>query len=718
MKYLLSCSRRRDKIWARPDLEEAILASHFCWIAGSTMQKSTQGLLQSLLYQVLKADPSLVPTACVVQWRSGSSLSLWYEKELWDCLYAAVSASDKQLYFFVDGLDELLPESNHVLLAKALTRLSSYPNVKIVVSSRPWIAFERNLKHDRRVLTMEKNNQLAISRYVQGELNKNATDERFTQVSWDCIYKGSCESKSDHTDAHRLVHSIINKANGVFLWAALVMEAVGRHVALGCPVPVLNTYVKKLPTGLEEYFQSMVFKRIHQSMLSETAMALSIALLPRSPLSHFVLLCNYMDTGLSWLTDPEFVSNLPCTTTTSDELAVTIRKTLTFLRGCCRDILDCQSPTPSKHFSQWCDFLDYSPITFVHRTVFDYLHMPEMQLLLSEHTPEHFKDALFSTNLDVAACKTVVIDPDDLACPIEGWSQLEKCVPLLPGWNSAEKGNAGSLCSHKALELAQILDEVSLYHVRAFEKILTTTTSDSNAEYRQHYTDLSINLATHGLFAFTDALMDVAPHLLMSSSEPCFTIKSILNQDGDHDRVFDVRILRRLLQGGLDPNLDCSKYHEEDFDTPWKSFLQLLARSIFVFLPQNKQLVAISNEWEPKESRDAIFVATREEVYMNTDVQEAIKTFVEFGAELQPKDIRSLTERLPKPDGHSFDWPKFLHNYSQPSKRKETEENRKKRLLKWSEDWLTRDEWRLLYTTPDLCEEWWSDRVRRLLGFA
>jgi hypothetical protein len=220
---------------------------------------------------------------------SSSSLTQWHEKELWVCLFAAVQASDKQICFFVDGLDELEPERDHINLAKALNRLSSYDNVKLVVSSRSWTVFERNLTHNSRVLAMEDNNQLAIARYIRNELELTSTDDTFNEVSWNCIYKQSCDPEHNHGKAHTLADTITKRANGVFLWAALVMEAVCSHVALGCPISVPESYVDQFPNGLEEYFRTMIFKRIHESMLSETAMALSIALLPDVPWSHFAL---------------------------------------------------------------------------------------------------------------------------------------------------------------------------------------------------------------------------------------------------------------------------------------------------------------------------------------------------------------------------------------------------------------------------------------------
>lgn len=166
MEYLLSRRHGANKLWTSSDPREAIFASYFCWVTGTTMQKSQQGLLQSLLYKVLLADLALVPIACPFQWSFGSRPIQWHAKELWCYLYAAIQGSDRQICFFIDGLDELEPEREHISLTKALNKLSSYGNSKVVVSYRPWTAFELNLKHNGGILIMEDNNRLAIIRYI------------------------------------------------------------------------------------------------------------------------------------------------------------------------------------------------------------------------------------------------------------------------------------------------------------------------------------------------------------------------------------------------------------------------------------------------------------------------------------------------------------------------------------------------------------------------
>jgi hypothetical protein len=578
-------------------------------------------------------------------------------------------------------VDELQPEDDHQKLAENLNRLSSYSNVKVVVSSRLWTVFKLNLKHDDEVMTMENNNRLAIARYIRSRLEKSDTEKEFSRVSWDCIDGESCKLQHGHNSAHYLVSRIAENANGVFLWVALVMEAVCRHVVLGCPMSVLRSYVEKFPTELGDYFRNMVFERIHESMLSETAMALWIALLDdHTALRHYTLLCNYMDSGVSWVTDPAFVKNLPCTTVSSDEVTQIARKTANFLTICCRDILDYSS---HKLGHEWSDS---SCVTFIHRTVFDYLHTPEMQLLLNETVPGHFKDSHFFNSLDVAACKMLIIDPDDVDCHVGNWHQLGDSAMRLLNWDDLQNNKAEIIHSWKAVKLAQILEEVSLYRLRAVQGLLTATSQELQGESQYSCTSLSIHLAMHGLFAFTDTVMEMAPQLLGSAHRTCYAIYTQMFRPSYHDLAFDVDILRRLLQAGLDPNLACEVRLGLKPTSPWTEVMTQLVNHKYLILPYYRTEHPVDTSGIPK----------RGKMYVASHIQEAIKTFIEFGAHLEPGDVGMLERGLSKPDGHGFDWPQFLSTYSEPAKRVELKEDRRKRLRRWPEDWWTEEDRKLV----------------------
>lgn len=354
-------------------------------------------------------------------------------------------------------------------------------------------------------------------------------------------------------------------------------------------------------------------------------------------------------------------------------------------------------------------------IDFSHRAVFEYVHTPEMQLLLRKHTPDHFKDALFTSNLDVAFCKMVVMDPHDIVCPVSGWEQLSFCAQEIPYWGDHEiqsaKTRTPDFDFHKTTELAQILEEASLYHLRGFEKLLITTQKKSDARLAISCRNLSIRLAAFGLFTFADALLDATPQFLGSGWPPAHESHSCgLFQDCYYDAALNVGILRRILLTGVNPNLRTDPIGRTREHACWNLFLERLTASTHVVMPQEKELLEINGDRERRIIRDTSVIAKMKEVYAKPHTQDVIKTLIEFGAELTLKDVETLMTSLIKPEGSDFDWPEFLNLFSQPAKRVELEEERKERLRRWPESWLSKEDREMLLLAPELTEQRQSDR--------
>lgn len=84
MKFVYNNERTLQALrtWAGP--MKLITAHHFFWNAGLPMQKSHKGLLQTLLYQMLRQCPALMPSICPRRWQiTDSTISEpWDLKEL------------------------------------------------------------------------------------------------------------------------------------------------------------------------------------------------------------------------------------------------------------------------------------------------------------------------------------------------------------------------------------------------------------------------------------------------------------------------------------------------------------------------------------------------------------------------------------------------------------------------------------------------------------
>jgi hypothetical protein len=106
------------------------------------MQNSQEGLLQTLLFQVLKQCPNLVTNACPNRW-DDNEYSTYTISEHWGCseffraldVLAGLKELSMRFCFFIDGLDEYGGE--HTDIIRIIQSLAASPSIKFCVSSRP-----------------------------------------------------------------------------------------------------------------------------------------------------------------------------------------------------------------------------------------------------------------------------------------------------------------------------------------------------------------------------------------------------------------------------------------------------------------------------------------------------------------------------------------------------------------------------------------------------
>jgi hypothetical protein len=195
-----------------------LVASYFFWNAGYPMQRSQEGLLQSLLYEIMRQAPDLIPLACPRRWRDTNAIGdKWTLEELVQTLDAAVveAGSSTMFCFFVDGLDEF--DGDHYELVKFFAGLTSLPNVKMCVSSRPWNVFTKAYGQSNLSLAVQDLTKIDMDRYITGMLEH---DDRFVELA------------ERDKRAWDLVRDIRDRADGVFLWVFLVVRSLLRGLTV------------------------------------------------------------------------------------------------------------------------------------------------------------------------------------------------------------------------------------------------------------------------------------------------------------------------------------------------------------------------------------------------------------------------------------------------------------------------------------------------------
>jgi hypothetical protein len=253
MKFIAKHSQTKDLLtrWAG-SADTLAVAVHFFWIAGTPIQKSWQGLLQSLLFDVCHKHPSVVPLICPSRWKAAkagrwqTAAEPWSVSELTAALRALASADNMSLKicFFIDGLDEY--ESDHAELCKVLCDMANSPHIKICVSSRPWAVFEKNFGD-------ESKERLDIHELTRNDIREFVGDQLRAHPKWAEVEPGTATSEKSE-----IIDQIVAQADGVFLWAFFVTRSLREGLSNGDRIRDLRQHLSRLPTDLEQLFKHML----------------------------------------------------------------------------------------------------------------------------------------------------------------------------------------------------------------------------------------------------------------------------------------------------------------------------------------------------------------------------------------------------------------------------------------------------------------------------
>lgn len=250
MRFISEHSRTMEILreWAGKDV---IVAKFFFWNAGNagtTMEKSQRGLLQSLLFQVMDGHREIISHVVPDRWNGSKSRVTspppWTLNELSKALEAIIHSSmiKSRLCFFIDGLDEF--EGDHYDFVKYLAHLSGSHAIKLCVSSRPWKVFlDAYGPFTERNFALQELTATDMDKYIQQNLEH---DDRFKRLA------------QQDPAASNLIWLIRFRAEGVFLWVKLVVKELRRGLGESDTVNELQKRLNRLPTELNALFQHIL----------------------------------------------------------------------------------------------------------------------------------------------------------------------------------------------------------------------------------------------------------------------------------------------------------------------------------------------------------------------------------------------------------------------------------------------------------------------------
>jgi hypothetical protein len=233
---------------------QCCIASFFFWNSGTDLQKSQQGLLRSLLFQVLDHNPNIIPLVLPVQWAEiyNKSLTLkhqiktkiWSLRELHKAFERLIEQQQYQmsLCFLVDGLDEFSGDTEQLcLLFKRLEERSG--TAKFCLSSRPWVVFQENLGHCHK-LQLQDLTFKDIEIYVRDSLQGS---HAFMKLA-----------NRDPQLLESLKVEIMEKAQGVFLWVEVVIKQLLRGANNRDSIAQLWTRLRSFPGELYPLYNTLL----------------------------------------------------------------------------------------------------------------------------------------------------------------------------------------------------------------------------------------------------------------------------------------------------------------------------------------------------------------------------------------------------------------------------------------------------------------------------
>lgn len=403
MAYILHEDKLKDnlKIWSQG--HDIHVLSFFFWRAGSVLQKSVIGMLRSLLYQLLEEIPDSANNLVAKFGLTSGRIPSWTEKSLVRLLQVALGAApDQNFCLFIDGIDEFEGDTDELL--NLLFQLQALGNIKCCLSSRPEVQLVTRLSNCKQ-LRLQDLNFNDIHNYVKEKMTSSSDSNEISDIR------------------STIATEIAVKAEGVFLWAALVTKSMIQGFQAGDDDEMVRRRVKSTPSemvalfvqmlesvddvhrdSLSFYLQAMRSKALSQRLDYETT---SVALITASlhledPTRYqdFVVKCQRTEKqivaqskgllevrpGVDWKYGPLFASN-----ETKESLVWSIpqdleRGTKSSTRKSRKDTIHSRRPIPLSSFHQ--EFLDFEHkiVSFVHRSAYDFVCSREFEKAFGKWT--------------------------------------------------------------------------------------------------------------------------------------------------------------------------------------------------------------------------------------------------------------------------------------------------------------------------------------------
>jgi hypothetical protein len=523
--------------WAGDTL--LITASFFFWNPGTPMQRSLQGLLQTVLYQIMRACPLLIPIITPDRWANALQRDV-DDPWTWEEVTAAFDRFINQkkissaTCLFIDGLDEF--DGDHVEVVKLLSMVSESSNMKVCLASRPYNTFvDAYGRSPNRMIRLQDLTREDIRQYVHDNLKINS----------------SISGTSSYHDQYKVfVDDIVNRAEGVFLWVYLVVRSFRDGLTNADTISKLQQRLRKLPSDLSEYFR-YILGSVEELYWEDTAKLFQMLVSSHHPLPPGIL--SVLDED-----DPDYCLKVGIRLVSSKDYEGNIQIIERRLSARCKGLVEIRKTVGSSWGSK--DYVDRYFVNFLHRTVRDFLKYEDVSNFLKARLTASF-------DADLTLCRGFLL-------------HLERFIIA----------DDASICRERSLSKAledliyfarrsEMLLEVPPRHILdgALRVIRVVGKTTKNVTEPTFYT----RILRHGPPRYLKYRLQINPKILQrgNSAPPlavALTSTSRQSEGSRYDYSLSPLVIRILLEHGADPN---EINRAASRGTVWTSFVNYTLRA-------------------------------------------------------------------------------------------------------------------------------------------
>lgn len=589
IKYLVSDPRTESILQTWAGNEALVVAKFFFWNAGNVMQKSQEGLLRSLLHEVLSQCPQLMQRVCPSRWRDSDLYDThsepWTSYELiesFDLLSRIPNLSSK-FCFFIDGLDEY--QGDQFDLIQTVRRLAASSSIKICLSSRPWEEFTDAFGKDKdRTIILQDLTRHDIQLYVHDALKQHHHFAKLEEAG---------------PKLNELVEELEDRAQGVFLLVTIVVRSLLRGLTHADDVSDLQRRLREFPAELGPFFQH-ILDSIDPFYREQTAQLFIVNLEALTPLS--VIALQFIEKERR---KPDYIFELdirPYSNREIEDIYGTVKRRL---NARCKDMLEV-SVEPYLH-----PFCGYR-VAFLYRTVRDYLIAPRMRNMLSGWATKGYDATSTLCKAHLAQIMSLPWPSEAMQRPdvVKEFFRLVNEFMYYASKLEREKGlsnialiNALDHAASAYWERRNDVTDLSLYSSLPESGVLHWTNLEldlrrRDASERGEKTFLAKTVEC-SLKLYVTKILDSEPQLLQEKrGRPLLDYAlrpRVFQRHGKTIGSIDPDMVRLLLLHGADPNQMISIYNTRKSDriTVWAFFLWRIwvDAKFWEYAPDNSQWV-------------------------------------------------------------------------------------------------------------------------------